>query len=252
MTVWEIGLVGFAGFSAGAANAIAGGGTFFSFPALLAVGIPPVIANASNTVALWPASLSGAWVYRRELKSYQRHLILMGMASLLGGGAGSLLLLQAQDAVFSSLIPWLLLFATSLFALSDRILPWLREAGFQVSANNRSTIVVQMFVAIYGGFFGAGLGILMLASLVFAGHSNVHEVNAIKNILSAVIYTITVFTFILAGMVSWSFTLIMLIAATAGGYFGAIMARRISPRWLRRFIVVVGFGLSIYFFQKAH
>jgi uncharacterized membrane protein YfcA len=251
MTIWQIALVLLAGFCAGAVNSVAGGGSFFSFPALLAVGIPPVIANASNSVALWPASLSGAWVYRHELKRYQRYLIPMGIVSFFGGIGGALLLLKTKDAMFSSLIPWLLLFATLLFTFSTRIAQWLRKSDSDVTALSLPAIFAQLLVAIYGGFFGAGMGILMLASLALSGHKNLHEINAIKNLLSAIIYSVTLLTFILAGSVSWPFTLIMLTAATAGGYFGANLARRIPQQWLRHFIIVVGFGLSIYYFQKT-
>jgi uncharacterized membrane protein YfcA len=251
MTIWQILLVGFAAFCAGAMNSVAGGGTFFSFPALLAAGVPPVIANASNSVALWPASLSGAWAYRKELARYKRYLIPMGIVSLIGGVGGGLLLLTTKDATFSKLIPWLLLFATLLFAFSGRISALLRGAHAGKPENTPGALAGHAVVSVYGGFFGAGMGILMLASLAMAGHDDVHEINAIKNLLSAVIYSVTVTTFVIAGAVSWPYTLIMLATATLGGYWGASVARKIPALWLRRFIIAVGFILTVFYFYKT-
>lgn len=251
MTAWQIVLVGIAAFCAGAMNSVAGGGTFLSFPALLAAGVPPVAANASNSVALWPASLSGAWAYRTELARYKRYLIPMGIMSFVGGIGGGLLLLSTKDATFSKLIPWLLLFATVLFAFSGKISVLLRGAHAAKPSNSASSLAGQAVVSVYGGFFGAGMGILMLASLAMAGHDDVHEINAIKNLLSAVIYSVTVLTFVIAGAVSWPHTLVMLATATLGGYWGASIARKIPAIWLRRFIITVGFTLSVFYFYKT-
>jgi uncharacterized protein len=251
MSSWQIALVSIAAFCAGAMNAVAGGGTFFSFPALLAVGVPPVVANASNSVALWPASLSGAWAYRKELAHYRRYLIPMGIVSFIGGIAGGLLLLATKDAMFSKLIPWLLLFATVLFAFSGKISVWLRGPDSGKPNNSPLSLLGQAVVSVYGGFFGAGMGILMLASLAMAGHDDVHEINAIKNLLSAIIYSVTVLTFIAAGAVSWPYTLIMIATATLGGYAGARVARKIPAQWLRRFIIAVGFILTGFYFYKT-
>ncbi|RJG01135.1 sulfite exporter TauE/SafE family protein [Noviherbaspirillum sedimenti] len=252
MELWQITLVGLAAFCAGAMNSVAGGGTFFSFPALLAVGVPPVVANASNSVALWPASLSGAWAYREELARYKRYLIPLGIVSLIGGAAGGLLLLNIQDATFSRLIPWLLLFATLLFAFSGKISGWLRGAQAGQPRNSVGALGGHAVVSVYGGFFGAGMGILMLASLAIAGHDDVHEINAIKNLLSAVIYSVTVLTFVIAGAVDWPYTLLMAATAILGGYLGARFARRIPAQWLRRFIIAVGFCLTGFYFFKTY
>ncbi|SNS62303.1 hypothetical protein SAMN06265795_104174 [Noviherbaspirillum humi] len=252
MEIWQILLVGVAAFCAGAMNSVAGGGTFFSFPALLSVGVPPVIANASNSVALWPASISGAWAYRTELARYRRYLVPMGIASFAGGVAGGLILLSTKDATFSKLIPWLLLFATLLFAFSGRISAFLRNGKHEAKpGNSPASLLGQIVVSIYGGFFGAGMGILMLASLAMAGHDDVHEINAIKNLLSAIIYSVTVITFVIAGAVDWPYTVVMLITATLGGYWGATVARKIPAVWLRRFIIAVGFLLTIFYFYKT-
>jgi uncharacterized protein len=251
MSMTQILIVGIAAFCAGAMNSVAGGGTFLSFPALLAAGVPPVSANASNSVALWPASLSGAWAYRKELARYKRYLIPMGIVSLLGGVGGGLLLLTTKDATFSKLIPWLLLFATLLFAFSGKISTLLRRGKVHQPGNSATSLAGQAVVSVYGGFFGAGMGILMLASLAMSGHDDVHEINAIKNLLSAIIYSVTVVTFVIAGAVSWPYTLIMLATATLGGYWGASIARKIPALWLRRFIITVGFGLTIFYFYKT-
>lgn len=248
---WETVLVGTAGFCAGAMNSVAGGGTFLSFPALLAAGVPPVAANASNSVALWPASLSGAWAYRRELARYKRYLIPMGLASFAGGIAGGLLLLSTRDASFSRLIPWLLLFATALFAFSGKIASLLGGGARRTPSHGFAAVAVQVLVSVYGGFFGAGMGILMLASLAVAGHDDVHEINAIKNLLSAIIYSVTVITFVAAGAVSWPHTLVMLATATLGGYWGATIARRVPALWLRRFIIAVGLILAVFYFYRG-
>ncbi|MFZ3139755.1 sulfite exporter TauE/SafE family protein [Polaromonas sp.] len=259
MTPADILLMGAGGFAAGVVNAVAGGGTFFSFPALLAVGLPPVVANASNSVALWPGSLAGAWAYRRELAAYKRYLLPMGAASLLGGIAGGLLLLVAGDARFSALIPWLLAFATLLFAFSPQISAALKRrrparparAGGDYGSGSPAGWLVQLLVSIYGGFFGAGMGILTMASLAMGGHEDVQHINALKNLLSAVNYSVTALTFIIAGAVSWPQTLVMLLAASAGGYGGARLARRIRGPWLRRVVIAVGSALTLYYFYKA-
>ena len=263
MTPWDVALIGAGGFAAGAVNAIAGGGTFVSFPAMLAVGLPPVVANASNSVALWPGSLSGAWAYRQELARYKRYLLPMSIASFLGGAAGGLLLLAAGDARFAALIPWLLAFATALFAFSPQLSKALKKirpaapektgTGHDAEHDAGSPMgwFVQLLVSIYGGFFGAGMGILMMASLAIGGHEDVQHINALKNLLSAVIYSVTVTTFIIAGAVSWPHTLVMVLTATLGGYWGARMARKIQGPWLRRMVIAVGSALTVYYFYKT-
>ncbi|MCX7256130.1 MAG: sulfite exporter TauE/SafE family protein [Polaromonas sp.] len=259
MTPADIALLGAGGFVAGAINAVAGGGTFFSFPALLAAGLPPVVANASNSVALWPGSLAGAWAYRRELAAYKRYLLPMGAASLLGGIVGGLLLLAAGDARFSALIPWLLAFATALFAFSPQISAALKRrrparpvrADGGYGSGTPAGWLVQLLVSVYGGFFGAGMGILTMASLAMGGHEDVQHINALKNLLSAINYSVTALTFIVAGAVSWPQTLVMLLAASAGGYAGARVARRIRGPWLRRMVIAVGAALTLYYFYKG-
>ncbi|MCZ4306608.1 sulfite exporter TauE/SafE family protein [Zoogloeaceae bacterium G21618-S1] len=248
MTASEIALIGVAAFMAGAMNSVAGGGTFFSFPALLAVGVPSVMANASNAVALWPASLAGALASRDALYKYRDRLLPLSIVAFLGGLLGGVLLLKVQDRLFTQLIPWLLGVATLLFALSgslSRLLARLR--GTAGPSHGLGGTVFQFLVSVYGGFFGSGMGIVMIAALAIQGHTDLNEINALKNWLSAVIYSIAVVTFVIAGAVSWPHTWIMLITAVAGGYMGARLARRLPAVWLRRMVITIGCGPTVYY-----
>lgn len=252
LTLLDAALIGAGAFAAGAVNSVAGGGSFFSFPALLAVGVPPVMANASNSVSLWPGSLSGAWAYRRELRALRRYLLPMAMVSLAGGALGGGLLLRTSDGAFATMIPWLLAFATALFAFSPQLSRALSSWRGKRRVNGRGGWLVQGLVSVYGGFFGAGMGILMMASLSIAGHEDVQEVNAIKNLLSALIYTVTVITFVVAGAVSWPHTATMLATATIGGWWGATMARKLPAAWLRRVVIAVALLLTLHYFFKVY
>lgn len=253
-------LVGGGAFLAGSMNALAGGGTFFSFPALLAAGVPPVTANASNAVALWPASISSAYAYRRELARHKPWVKQLTVVAFLGGLAGGLLLLATSNATFAKLIPWLLLAATALFAFSSqvsRLVRWTRRrfGVATVDRKGRSGVggaLFQFAVSTYGGFFGAGQGIMMIAALSIQGLEDMQELNAIKNCLSAVSYTVSGVTFIVAGAISWPHTLLMLATALAGGYAGAAFARRLPARWLRRLVVGVGATLTAIYFTKTY
>ena len=256
LDLFEIALIGIAAFAAGAVNSVAGGGTFFSFPALLAVGVPPVVANASNSVSLWPGSLAGAWAFRRELKRFSRSLPILSVVAFIGGIAGGLLLLATSNAAFAMLIPWLLLVATVLFAFSAQISALIKKwkptpPGVDERHIGPGGYLFQLVVSVYGGFFGAGMGILMIAALAIQGFKDVHEINALKNWLSAVIYSVAVATFVIADAVSWPHTLVMLVTATIGGYGGAAVARKLPALWLRRFIIAVGGVLTVYYFGKT-
>lgn len=203
MSLFDILLLIVAGFAAGGMNALAGGGTFFSFPALLAIGLPPVTANATNAVALWPASLAGAWAARTSLRPLGRYLVPLLLAGLAGGLLGGILLLVSGDDVFSLLIPWLLLLATALFAASPLLSRWLasrRKEASEVPPHGPLSLAAHGVVSIYGGYFGAGMGILQLAAFSIEGHALVRA-NALKNLISAVIYSVATATFIVAGRV---------------------------------------------------
>lgn len=256
MTPAEAVIIGAAAAMAGAMNSVAGGGTFFSFPALLAVGVPPVAANASNAVALWPASLSGAYAYRRELAGFSRGLPALTAVAFVGGIAGGLLLLSTRNDTFSMLIPWLLLTATAMFASSgwiSALLARLRTAAAAgPSHSSPGGLLFQLAVSVYGGFFGAGMGIVMIAALAIQGHRDIHDINALKNWLSAVIYSVAVITFVAAGAVSWPHTIVMLSTAAVGGYWGAVAARKVPAAWLKRFVIAVGSALTIYYFYTTY
>ena len=191
MDIWHMALIIGGGFAGGAMNALAGGGTFFSFPALLAAGIAPVSANATNAVALWPASLSTAWALRRELKVLPLHAYLLPLAgaALIGGLGGGIMLLLTSDQVFYRLIPWLLLLATLLFTFSKPLarLVASRSGSQQKPRLGPTGFVFQLLVSLYGGFFGAGMGIMMLATLGLTEGGDYHRLNAIKNLLANVI-----------------------------------------------------------------
>lgn len=251
-------LIAAGAFLAGGMNAIAGGGTFFSFPALLAAGVPPVTANASNTVALWPASLSSAWAYRREAMRHGKWALILILVSLVGGISGGLLLLATSNAAFAKLIPWLLLVATALFAFSGQVsalVGWIKSKLGAAPSSEPGSLggaLFQLIVAIYGGFFGAGLGILTLAALSIQGFRDMQELNALKNVASAVNYTVAALTFIIAGAISWPHTLVMLATAMIGGYAGASLARRLPAVWLRRLVVTVGASLTVIYFFKTY
>ncbi|MBS1188386.1 MAG: hypothetical protein H6R10_178 [Rhodocyclaceae bacterium] len=262
MDALQASLVAGGAFLAGGMNALAGGGTFFSFPALLAAGVLPVTANASNTVALWPASLSSAWAYRREVTRHKAWTALLVAVSLAGGLAGGLLLLAISNAAFSRLVPWLLLVATALFAFSCQVsrlvAAFKARLGFAAGRSATGTpgglggLIFQLLVAIYGGFFGAGMGILTLAALSIQGVEDIQELNGLKNLTSAVNYTVAAATFVIAGAISWPHTLIMLATALVGGYAGASLARRLPALWLRRFVIAVGSSLTAIYFVKTY
>ncbi|MEI7612154.1 MAG: sulfite exporter TauE/SafE family protein [Betaproteobacteria bacterium] len=258
-SLFSYALIALGAFMGGGMNALAGGGTFFSFPALLAAGVPPVMANASNSVALWPASLLNAWGYRHELQRHGKWVVVLALVSALGGLAGGLLLLSTSNAAFSKLIPWLLLVATLLFAFSSQVSLWVAVVkgwlGAGVALERKPGSLggasFQFVVAIYGGFFGAGLGILTLAALAIQGFKDMQELNALKNLSSSVNYTMAALTFIIAGAISWPHTLVMLVAALAGGRAGTVLARRLPALWLKRVVIAVGSLLTVVYFVKT-
>lgn len=239
---------------------MAGGGSFFSFPALLFAGHDAKVANATNTVALWPGSAAGAAAYRNELKTQRSAIKLLAAVSLVGGLVGALLLLITPSSIFSLILPYLMLGATSLFALSPRINQFVRRASAQQSGaghhmqESSSTrwrsIFLQGIISIYGGFFGGGIGILMLATLSLMGIDDIHEMNALKTVLATLINGIAVVTFAVAKQVAWPAALLMAVGAILGGYGGAALARRVPAQYVRTFVVVVGFILSAYLFVR--
>lgn len=247
---------------AGALNSIAGGGSFISFPTLLFTGVPNIQANATNTVALWPASIAGAAAYRKELDTKNRLQLWVFLGvSLVGGLLGALVLLHISSATFTHLIPYLLLVATLIFTFGGSIATRIRTArsgskDVAMEAQGRGpapltllvAALVQFVTSIYGGFFGGGIGIIMLATLSILGMENIHSMNALKNILATCINGIAVITFIIAGTVFWQQALLMIVGGVAGSYGSGYFARRIDPKLVRRFVMIFAWCLTAYFF----
>ncbi|MGJ5044052.1 MULTISPECIES: sulfite exporter TauE/SafE family protein [unclassified Bradyrhizobium] len=251
MTDWTmLALLALAAFGSGIVNALAGGGAFLTFPTLLAAGIPAIDANASSTVALCPGQFVSAWASREILndaKAPWRHdLVRLSIISLLGGTLGAVLLLVTPSAAFSRLVPWLLLFATSVFAFGMRFTPRDGARWF----GPRTIQAVQFVIAIYGGYFGGGIGILMLAALVFYGMRDIRAMNGMKVLLAALMNMTASAIFAFSGRVHWLETLTMMGAAMVGGFVGARLGQIIPPAHVRRFIIAVGCGLTVYFFVK--
>lgn len=235
-----------AGFAGGAANAVAGGGTFFTFPALIAAGLDPLTANASNAVAIYPGHAAAVPAYREELARSRRELLPRGVIAACGGLAGAVLLLWAGKGVFTALIPWLLLAATLLFAAGPSIgrLAERLRADTPLAAGS-----VEFVFAIYGGYFGAGLGVLLMAALTIVGVRDVQIANAQKNLLATVITTISCATFVVAGVVAWPQTFAVMAGAVIGGYAGARAARHIPAAALRAVVIATGLVLAAYYFM---
>lgn len=256
MDIWQVLLIMTGGFAAGAMNALAGGGTFFSFPALLAAGVPPVSANATNAVALWPASLAAAFANRRALRALplRSYLLPLLAASLCGGLVGGLILLATSDQTFARLIPWLLLLATVLFTFSRPLARWLNRSASSPERPKLGPLGLlgQSVVAVYGGFFGAGMGIMMIAALAISGRTRILEINATKNLMSSTIYSVAAIIFMLAGAVHWLALLIMLFGTLSGGYCGGVFARWLPEVWLKRLIILLGWGLSLFYFHQVY
>ncbi len=243
----------FAAFLAGAINSVAGGGTLVSFPALVWLGLPPIVANATSTLGIWPGSLGSVWGFRRELGRADRTLRLLAVPAAVGGGLGALLLRSTSPALFERLVPFLLLFATLLFTLRNRVQRWLgthaareRGRGWLVAA-----ALCLLAVAVYGGYFGAGMSIVMLSLLGMLGMSDILEMNALTSLFSLCVNGVAIAVFIAAGLVQWHFVAAMAVGALAGGYGAAGLARRVGKTVVQRFVVVVGFGMTAALFVRV-
>jgi uncharacterized membrane protein YfcA len=244
-----------AAFLGGALNAVAGGGSFIALPALIVAGVPPVSANATNTLALWPASLSSAWAYRREVSATRTWVAALGGVSLLGGLVGGLLLIRTSDTSFMRLLPWLMLLAAATFSVGGRVQHHLRrardgQASPQPAVPSPWVLLPQLAIAIYGGYFGGGMGIMMLAALSMAGMTDIHEMNGLKSVLSVAINGVSLAEFIALGVVAWTPGLVMVAGGIAGGYAGAATARRIDQRYVRGLVIAIAWTMTIYFFVR--
>jgi hypothetical protein len=236
-----------AAFAAGVINSIAGGGTLITFPVLIWLGLDPKVANATSTVALWPGLFGGLFGYRRELENSSTILWRLGITSVIGGAVGAWLLIWTPSPTFARLVPFLILFATLLFMAQGSITRRLRLQSIDAEPKMwwwAGAIVFQFFSAMYGGYFGAGNGILMLAAMGLLGLHDINRANGIKNFLGICINSIAVLSFALKGLVVWPDALMMAGAATLGGYFGAHMAVRVAQVIIRRAIVTIGFVIT--------
>ena len=250
LTLYSALALAIAGFFAGAVNAVAGGGTFFSFPVFLAVGLPPVIANASNAVSVWPGHALACVEYRRELDAVgKRRLLRFATVAGLGGALGAYALASVGNAAFVKLVPVLLLAATALFAFGPAFNRFLGAHRPRSTATGH--IGIGLF-AIYGGFFGAGLGIMLMAGLLLLGFTETHLNNAIKNVLATVVTTIAVLVLAASGLVAWPHTICAFVGALLGGLVGARIARRLSSRVLRNAVILLGCVLTIYYSVKYY
>lgn len=259
MSLTQLLLVVVAALVGGVMNSIAGGGTLLTFPALVALGIPPINANATSTVALWPGALGSMWGYRRELTGSRLWALGFAAPSLLGGAVGAWLLLRTPPDRFSAVVPWLVLGATFLFMLQRPLVRWIaqrreRAAGSPSDADltaNRPPMTIlwyQFAVAVYGGYFGAGVGILMLAALGFMGLRNIHRMNGLKNWGGLCMNAVAAAMFAFSGLVSWSVALAMAVGAIAGGYLGSRTAQRVPQDLVRGAVVAIGLVSGLLLF----
>jgi uncharacterized protein len=241
----------------GTLNAVAGGGTFVTFPALLLTGVPAVQANATNTVALWPGLAASTGAYSRRLNVPRRLLVPLLLTSVVGGLVGALLLIKTPQHTFLHLVPWLLLGGTLLFAFGNSIrviagktaaVDDLRKMSWQAIT---VTSAAELLVATYGGYFGAGIGFMTLGMLAALGMRDVHAMGAIRTLLAVVINAEAVLTFILAGAVRWPQCVVMIAGALVGGWFGAHYAQKANPRIVRRVVIAVGLVMSAYYFATV-
>jgi uncharacterized membrane protein YfcA len=236
----------FAAMFAGALNAIAGGGTFVTFPLLLLVGVPPVIANTTNKFALTFASLTGVLGFWREIRAIRPLLGFFLITAILGSISGSVLLLLTPDTRFSQLVPWLMLSATLIFAFGSRLL----RAVSRSRAPRWTIGAGQLAIGIYGGFFAAGMGILMMALYEVSGMKNLHEMNALKSVVGLGINTVSAITFLIVGIIHWHIAAILIIGALIGGYSGAMLSKKLPQKLLRAGIVLYGASMTLYFFLR--
>ncbi len=253
---------------AGALNSVAGGGSFISFPALLVSGIAPIAANATNTCALWPGTIASTVAYRKVFTPEARKMLppLLGLG-IVGGVLGAIVLLHTPQDTFTKLIPWLLLLATLVFLFSGRITAWLRARVQSGAVHAQSLgsavaekrtppllmaggLLVELLLATYIGYFGAGAGILVLALLALLGMENIHTMNGVKTLLVSLVNGVALLTFIVGHRVVWPEAAVMIVGAAAGGYFGARVALKMNPLYIRRVVIIIGFGMSAYFFVR--
>lgn len=241
--------LGVAGVLAGAVNAVAGGGTFFTFPVLIWAGLPPLVANTTNMVALLPANATALPPLRNQLRKLGRRVLVPVVAGVVGGTSGAMLLLHLGNAVFASAVPYLIGFATVLFASA----PSMRRkfaAAYSASADPppAATALLVLIFSIYGGYFGAGIGQILLAAMILIGFEDLREANALKNLVTFAISLFAVMIFIWSGTVHWTFALVMMVSSALGGYLGGTLSVVAPQTLLRSGIIAFGCFLTVYYF----
>lgn len=253
MDLTRLALVIVAAAVGGAVNSIAGGGTLLTFPALVALGVPPLTANATSTVALWPGAVGSMWGYRSALAGAGRWAARFAVPSLLGGLVGALLLLRTPGERFDAIVPWLVLGATALFAVQRPLMSRARARSHAVAADDPAgrapppgLLAFQFLVAVYGGYFGAGIGILMLAALGFMGFTNIHRMNGLKNWGGLCMNLVAAAAFAASGIVNWPVAVAMAGGAILGGYGGSRLAQRVDQETVRRAVIAIGLAAGLW------
>lgn len=259
-TDWRWVWLAFAGFVAGVLNAVAGGGSFLSFPAILGMGVLPVQANATNTVAIWPGQLTSVAAYRDDVLKNLRAAWLMGLAGLIGGTAGAVVLLNTPQMTFLHMVPWLLLAAASTFAMSGPVSRWLErrkqvrhqhvKRGGAHAPRRVPLFIATIAVSFYVGYFGAGAGFLFMTVLALFGYEDINAINALKVVANTLANGVAFLIFIADGQVIWRYCFAAMIAAAIGGYVSASLAKRVPQPILRASVVVIGMGMAAWFFWK--
>ena len=243
-----------AGILGGVLNAVAGGGSFVAFPALLFTGVPPIPANATNSLSLWTGIVASGGAYRNQLDVPRRVLLPLLVTSVVGGLLGAFLLLRTPAHTFMEVLPWMMLGATLLFVFGPRLAAG-RPSKVGADATAGAIVVASVFelaVAVYGGYFGGAVGIVNLAMLAAIGITDIHAMNALKSVLGTAINGVATLVFIVKRAVYWPQALVMIVGAVIGGYFGAHYAQKLPQNWVRGFVILVGAGMTIYFFAKAY
>jgi uncharacterized membrane protein YfcA len=251
MNVTGLALAGGAAVVAGAINSAAGGGSFISFPTLVFLGMPPIAANATNTAAMWLGQAGSIQGFREDMVRPTKRFVAVMIVSALGGITGALLLLHTPAHAFNAIIPWLLLFATLVFALSPLILKLRKHAGGVEDVSWWSCLPL-FIVAIYGGYFGGGQGLVLLAYFALIGMTDLRKMNALKSVLSFINNGVPVIPFVFAHALAWDVAAAMCAGAIVGGYYGARIVRRVPPRAMRAFIVCLGAATTVAFFLRGH
>ena len=265
---WRLPWLIFASFLGGALNAVAGGGSFLTFPAMLSIGLAPIPANATNTVALWPGQLLSIAGYRDEVRKHPSLAIRMAMAGFVGGSGGAILLLHTPATTFIHLVPWLLLFAAIVFAVSDPVMKWLQRRSQRSSdlrpqpvadaeqekqpRNHLPLVLATAVVCFYIGYFGAGAGFLIITLLSLFGFQDLNEMNAMKVVSTTMANGMACVLFAFSGKVEWRYCLAAMVTCAIGGYLSARISQKLDQRFLRLLVVCVGLGMAAYFFWRNH